>query len=236
MYVVRGEASSIAADKEVAGKLLNLTTATGCTVVRVWLPHRQVSFGPRDVRHERYDEAVEAAREHGFAPSERSVGGHAVAYTGSTVAFARCLPISDPRTGLTDRYEYTLELLASALEGFGIAVEHGEPPDSFCPGDHSLSAAGKIVGVAQRVTASAAIVSGIVIVDEAGDIATVLEAVYERLGVAFDPTSVGSIVDAGGPDDAAVVIEAIERTLVDGAVNSVVGVDELDQLIASTTS
>jgi len=79
---------------------------------------------------------------------------------------------------------------------------------------HSLQAEGKLVGIAQRVRHDAALVSGLVVVRDHGDIATVLDLVYDALDVAFDPTSVGSVAKAGGPSDPAVVINKLEDSLV----------------------
>lgn len=232
MYVVRGRPHSLEADREVSKRLIDLTSTTDRPVVRVWCPYRQVSFGPRDVRHERFNEMVAVARQHGFESTERSVGGHAVAYSGSTVAFARVVPIDNPRRGLTDRYERVIGLIEDALEALGVYVERSEPPGSFCPGNHSLSSGGKLVGIAQRVTASAAAVSGIVIVTDADEIATVLTPVYDLLEVPFDPKSVGSIESVGGPGEPTVVIEELEAALVGDALATTVDIDALGEVTA----
>jgi lipoate-protein ligase A len=132
---------------------------------------------------------------------ERDVGGRAVAYTGSTIAFARFLPLEDPRRGLEDRYRALMDDVQVALERVGVDARPGEPPDSFCAGDYSLQADGKVVGIAQRVTADAAVVSGIMVVDQHEAIAEVLADVYTALSVSFDPDSVGSVARAGGAVD-----------------------------------
>jgi octanoyl-[GcvH]:protein N-octanoyltransferase len=224
MRVFRGRAATIDADREVSERLLEVAAA-GESAVRVWIPHRQVAFGRRDSRLEGYDRAREAARERGFPPVERSVGGRAVAYDGeTTIAFARAEPISDFRRGTDARYERLTRDVAAALEKLAVEVERGEPENSFCPGAHSLSAANatdsdakrprKIVGIAQRVTQDAALVSGILVVDNREEIGGVLEAVYDALAVPFDPGSVGSIAGAGGRCDPAVVARTIEDRLV----------------------
>lgn len=233
MFVIRGRATSLKADRDVAGSQRDLVAITREPAVRVWRPHRHVSFGPRDVRHERFEEAVEVARSLGYESSERSVGGHAVAYTGSTLAFARVVPIDDPRHGLTERYAAVTELIERALNDLEVEARTGEPPASFCPGDHSLSTDGKIVGIAQRVTADAAIVSGIVVVRDHEEIATVLERIYDRLGVAFDPASVSSVARSGGPDDPKVVSRAIEHRLLDGAVPEDIDMGDLDGVLTT---
>jgi hypothetical protein len=40
--------------------------------------------------------------------------------------------------------------------------------------------------------------------------------VYDALGVAFDPDSVGSVAGAGGPAESERVVRAIESAFVDG--------------------
>jgi lipoate-protein ligase A len=150
---------------------------------------------------------------------ERDVGGRAVAYTGTTLAFARLEPIDDPRRGLGDRYERIEADVLSALAAVGVEATLGEPPASFCPGEHSVQADGKLVGIAQRVTEGAAVVSGILIVDQREAVAAVLAPVYDALGVPFDPDSVGSVEAAGG--DVEGVREEVERALVGDAAVTV---------------
>lgn len=219
MRIFRGRAATIETDREVSARLLEVATG-GESAVRVWIPHRQVAFGRRDSRLEGYDRAREAARTRGFPPVERSVGGRAVAYDGETaMAFARAEPIEDFRRGTDERYERLTATVEGVLEELGVDLERGEPDDSFCPGAHSLSTTGvsgrrKIVGIAQRVRQDAALVSGILLVDRREELAGVLEAVYGRLGVPFDPASVGSVADAGGPSDPDRVRRELEEALI----------------------
>lgn len=244
MRLVRGRGADPEADREATRALLDSVADGGESVVRAWTPHRQLAFGRRDARAEGYQRAREAAREHGFPPRERSVGGHAVAYTGSTVAFAIIEPIPDLRTGLTDRYEAAVGTVVDALRAVGVDASAGEPAESFCPGDHSVRVGagddagvateaspagdpgvGKVAGIAQRVKADAAIVAGCVVVDGADEIATVLEPVYGALEVPLDPTSVGSVAGAGVPTDPDQVARAIEDAFGDGRETRVVALD-----------
>ncbi|WP_254522617.1 lipoyl protein ligase domain-containing protein [Natrinema caseinilyticum] len=222
MRVFRGRAASIAADRDVSRQLLSIA-ATGDRAVRVWVPHRQIAFGRRDARRGGYDRAREAARERGFPPIERAVGGRAVAYDGeTTLAFARAEPTADFRTGTADRYERATVDVARALRSLDVEPSRGEPADSFCPGTHSLSVAGgtavgrqrKLVGIAQRVRQDAALVAGVVPVANRGELADVLEGVYGALEVPFDPSTVGTVEDADGPSDPERVRVALEDALV----------------------
>lgn len=211
MRVLSGRAATISADRERTRAMLDRAGETGEPAVRVWTPHRQVAFGRREASEAGYDRAVTAARDHGFEPVERSVGGRAVAYTGSTVAFAHAVPVANPRTGLGDRYDAAVGRLRRALATLGVDAVPGEPPDSFCPGSHSLQCGGKLVGVAQRVRTDAALVAGCVVVDDCETFAEVLTAVYDALDQPFDPDSVGSVAAAGGPSDPDRVVAAVRR-------------------------
>ncbi|KZN24776.1 lipoate--protein ligase [Haladaptatus sp. R4] len=225
MRVLRGQAETRDEDRQVTAAMLTETADTEESAVRVWTPHRQVAFGRRDTRAEKYDVAKSVARACGFEPLERSVGGRAVAYTGTTVAFAKTVPLADMRTGMEKRYAEITEDLQRAFWRLGVPAQRGEPERSFCPGDYSLQWKGKVAGVAQRVRTGAALVSGVVIVDDHGEIAGVLDPIYSALDVPFNPDSVGSIAKVDGDSDPKRVVEIIEEMLVGGADVTVEHVD-----------
>lgn len=238
--VFRGRAPTIDADRTASERLLAVA-AGGDPAVRIWIPHRQVAFGRRDRSREGYERAREAAREAGFQPAERDVGGRAVASDGeTTVAFARADPVTDVRRGITHRYGRLTAAVERALSELGVATERGEPDGAFCPGTHSLSVRGsprasdsgdasdgndgdadttdsrrKLVGIAQRVRRDAALTAGIVPVDGREELVGVLTAVYGALEVTLDSETVGTVADAGGPADPERVREVLERALVD---------------------
>lgn len=219
MRIVRGRAVSPEADREATRELLEEVGESDEPAVRAWTPHRHLAFGRRDANEPGYEAARAAAEARGFPPAERSVGGRAVAYTGTTVAFASLQPLEDPRSGLTERYEAAVETVVDALAGLGVAARPGEPPNSFCPGDYSVQAPttggpGKVAGIAQRVTADAALVSGVMVVTDEAEIRDVLEPVYAALEVPFDPDTVGSVAAAGGPAEPEPVARALETALV----------------------
>ncbi|VTT87959.1 Lipoate-protein ligase A [Halorubrum sp. DM2] len=219
MRVYRGEFSTPAADRAPTADLL-ASAADGVPAVRVTAPPRQVAFGRRDAREDGFDRAKRAARDAGFPVVERDVGGRAVAYTGSTLSFGVAVPTGEGRGSIGARYDVAVETLRDALRDLGADVVRGEPPAAFCPGDHSLRVAnrGKIAGLAQRVRADAALVAGVLVVSAADPeaIAGVTGPVYDALDVPFDPESVGSVADAGGPDDSDAVAHAVEDAFVDG--------------------
>jgi len=214
MLVLRGRAADVEADREVTRRLVEHSAGAGVSGLRVWYPHRQVAFGRRDARSDGYETARRRAKERGFEPVERAAGGRATAYTSGTLLFARAEPVSDPRGGLGDRYERTLGALQGALSELGVDASRGEPPDSFCPGTHSLQATGKLVGLAQRVRQDVAVVAGVLTVRDHAAVADVLDPVYDALGVPFDPDSVGSLARAGGETDRETVRRTVEAVLV----------------------
>lgn len=213
MRIVRGRAETPEADLAVTGDLLEYTSDTAAPALRVWRPHRMLAFGRRDANRDGYDEACHIAAEHGYVPVERTVGGHGVAYTGNTVAFVRSEPVGESRTGIQERYEEATATLVTALEQLGVDAQTGEPASAFCPGTHSLSATGKIAGLAQRIRRDVALVSGVIVVCDHEAIADVLDPVYATLDVPFDPDTVGSIARAGGEGTPEAVVETVERAL-----------------------
>ena len=246
VHVVRGCPDGIEADRELAEQLLEIAAEREEPGVRVWRPPRQLAFGRRDANEPGYGAAKSAASSRGFPPVERSVGGRAVAYDGdTTAAFAYAVPLSDPRLGLSERYDWAVDRLQNALESAGANVRRGEPPGAFCPGDHSLRAVrelcsvrdgqgsdqkrsetgGKVAGVAQRIGTESALVSGVVVIEDTTELREVLAAVYDRLELPFDPDSLGSVTAAGGCDDPEAVVAEIESAFVDGRRSVVERID-----------
>ncbi|WP_262179751.1 lipoyl protein ligase domain-containing protein [Haloarcula laminariae] len=212
MRLLRGRVNDHERDHERTRQMVARTATDAEPALRIWRPPRQVAFGRRDRRAEGYDRARVAARDRGYAVLEREVGGRAVAYTGSTVAFALAEPTADSREGIGDRYDRVSGAVQTALAAVGVDASEGEPAGSFCPGVHSLRAGGKLVGIAQRVRQDVALTGGIVVVRDRAAIGDVLAPVYDALGVSFDPDSVGSVAHAGG--DTAGVLDALATALV----------------------
>ncbi len=204
---------AVETDQKIRRAFVDRTAETGETGLRVWQPPRKVAFGRRDANRPGYEGAQEHAARRGYTPVERSVGGHAVAFTGTTVAFALAEPVEDARLGINERYERTTSLVASALTELGVETEQGEPEGAFCPGTHSLSGTGKIAGLAQRVRTEVAVVSGVVVVRDHEAIADVLEPVYGELDVPFERDAVGSIARASGEATPAVVMDTLVEHL-----------------------
>jgi len=221
MRVLRGHEPRPEADRAHTAALL-AGASDGTPGLRVWTPPRQVAFGRRDAREPGFDRATRLAADRGFAPIERDVGGRAVVYPGDTVAFAHAIPLGGDRNpgSITERYERATEITREALRDTGADVSPGEPAAAFCPGGHSVRVAGggKVAGIAQRVRGDAALVAGCLVVtsDDAREVADATAAVYGALGVPFDPETVGSVAEAGGPEQPGVVSRALEDAFVDG--------------------
>jgi lipoate-protein ligase A len=236
MHLVRGRAATVDDDRAATAAMLARTGDTGVEAFRAWTPHRQVAFGRRDTHSAGYETARRAAEERDYAVVERSVGGRAVAYSGSTVAFAHAIPLADPRQGLTDRYEGGVDGVVVALRDLDVDARPGEPAASFCPGDHSVQVRGrKIAGIAQRVQSEAALVAGCVLVSARADLVDVLTPVYEALDVPFDPDSVGVVADEDGPNSRQ-VCRALERAFVGDETNDRVRVTSVDELVSHATA
>jgi lipoate-protein ligase A len=212
MRLLRGRASDHERDNQRTRELVARVADEEQPALRCWRPHRQVAFGWRDRRAAGYDRARAIARDHGYAVLERAVGGRAVAYTGRTVAFALAEPTAAGREDIDTRYDRVLGAVQRALRAVGVEAFEGEPANAFCPGSHSLQADGKLAGLAQRVKQDAALTAGVVVVRDHEALASVLDPVYDALGVPFDPDSVGSVARAGG--DTECVREALEAELV----------------------
>jgi len=213
MRVVRGRLDSAPTDRSATRAVVESVAQTGESVLRVWQPPQQVAFGRRDTTRTGFERARETVTSRGIPAIERSTGGHAVYFTGTTLSFVRADPVQDGRTGIEDRYEKTIPLLQSALSDLAVDATRGEPDGAFCPGTHSLSVTGKVVGLAQRVRRNVAVVAGIVVVQDHEQIAELLAPVYDALDVPFDPDTVGSIARACGDASPANVRAAIEEEL-----------------------
>lgn len=215
MRVLRGRRADVKADRELTRTLTERARETREPAVRVWRPPKQVVFGRRDAREDGYARAVAAAEDREFPTTERESGGRAVAYTGRTVAFVRAEPVEAEREDVHARFERMSTDVQSALARLRVDATPGEPDAAFCPGSHSLQAEGKLVGLAQRISSGVALTTGQLVVEDHEPIATVLDPVYDALGVPFDPRSVGSIAKAGGITEPETVVRTVEKALVD---------------------
>lgn len=213
MRLVRGRAPTPTQDREHSHALVDRAADEETAFLRVWQPPAHLAFGRRDQSRDGYDRARERAETHNIPIIDRSTGGHAVVFTGNTVSVVLVTPINDARSGITERYERVTEQVQDALSDLGVDARQGEPDGAFCPGTHSLSADGKIVGLAQRVRRDVAVVAAIITRSDHEKIAEILGPVYDALDIPFNSDATGSIARAGGETDSTVVCRTIESAL-----------------------
>jgi octanoyl-[GcvH]:protein N-octanoyltransferase len=156
---------------------------------------RAVAFGKRDKLAPGYDTAVAAARELGFGSVLRLGGGRAAVFHEGTLELAHAVPDANAQAGIQGRFEATADLVAEALTGLGVDARVGEVPGEYCPGRWSVNASGthKLAGVGQRVISGGAHVGTVIVAEDAGSVARVLEPVYAALELAWDPATVGAV-------------------------------------------
>ena len=201
-------------DTAVSRALLQrVSDGTEPETLRLYRPAALVAFGPQDTRSPGYSQAIDAARDGGFEAVLRLVGGRAAVYHEETIAFAWAVPNPTPNADIQARFQHTAEIMVSAFHRLGIDAHIGEVPGEYCPGQFSVNTRGKkkLMGVGQRLVAGAAHIGGVIVVGGSTRIRDILLPVYDALGIAWDPESVGSLED----ELAGVRYEDAQRAVVD---------------------
>ncbi|WKZ82681.1 MAG: lipoate--protein ligase family protein [Acidimicrobiia bacterium] len=163
--------------------------------LRLWSPAETVAFGRQDTVRPEFTAAAEAARECGFAPVVRNVGGRAAVLHPGAIAFELSLPHHRGLETIADRFEATARSIADALRRLGADPRVGEVPGEYCPGRWSVNLGGtrKVAGVAQRLVAGGVQIGAVVMVSGAESTNEVLEPVYRALGYRWRPEATGAI-------------------------------------------
>jgi lipoate-protein ligase A len=179
--------------------------------MRLYQPGPTVAFGRLDALREGYRAAAQAARDHGFTPARRSVGGLAAAYTDRALVYDEITPQPRLAVELRDRFEDVAGVLVAALTSVGVDARVGQIPGEYCPGEFSISTGGttKVVGIAQRVVARAALVSAVIVVADGDAVRSVLRDVNARLGHDWEPQTAGALADVLPGVDVATVRDAV---------------------------
>jgi lipoate-protein ligase A len=169
--------------------------------LRIARPGSTVAFAKRDAVTDGYEEAVRAARAHGFDATLRLAGGRAAVFHEGTVEIGHAVPEDEPRTGIHDRFERTATRLARALGRLGVDARVGEVAGEYCPGRYSVNARGavKLAGIGQRIVAGGSHTGVVLVVSGERRINDVLRPVYEALELAWEPQVTGSAA-AESPD------------------------------------
>lgn len=163
--------------------------------LRMYRPAPTLAFGARDRFLPGFAAAIEAARDHGFTPALRSLGGRAAAYHPGSLVIDHIEPSDSFITNTNARFTgFGLDYV-DVLRGIGIDARLGEIPGEYCPGEHSVNVAGRIkaIGTAQRVVSGAWLFSSSVVVEDPDPIRAVLTDVESALGVEWNPATGGSI-------------------------------------------
>ena len=182
--------------------------------MRVYRPTGPVvALGRRDTRLQGSGDAVRVAREQGFEPVVRAVGGRAVAYTSAALVVDQVGVGSDNVEGLDRRFEEFGHRFVGVLRDLGIDARLGPVAGEYCPGAQSVNARGevKLVGTAQRVVRGAWLFSSLVVLGEHERLRPVLGDVYRALDLPLDPASVGSVAEEAGDVDADALEAAVLR-------------------------
>src|SRR5213079_1000328 len=167
---------------------------------RLHRPPRILAFSKQDAASPGFGRAAAAAREAGFEPIVRLVGGRAAVYHEETLALSWAVPDRRPSARTEARFRELADLLAAAIRGLGVDARVGEVPGEYCPGAWSVNARGatKLVGTGQRLIAGAAHRGAVIVVGGSDAVRTALIPVYDALGLSFDEATVGSVEDEAG--------------------------------------
>lgn len=159
-------------------------------------PRATAAFGRLDRLRPGYAAALEAARDHGFEPMLRPVGGHAVVYDDRSVVFEEVTAHDDIAAGIQDRFRRGTDRIVAALRSLGLDPAVGELPGEYCAGSYSVSIDGiKVVGSGQRVVRGAALFAAVVLVGGGADIRAALTDIYAALELDWAPSTAGAIQD-----------------------------------------
>ena len=195
--------------------------------LRIAHPGTTVAFAKRDAVTDGYDEAVRAARAHGFEATVRLAGGRAAVFHDGTMEIGHAVPEHEPRAGIHHRFERAAARLARALGRLGVDARVGEVAGEYCPGRYSVNARGavKLAGIGQRIVAGGSHTGVVLVVSGEQRINDVLGPVYEALGIPWEPRVTGSVaaespgVDWDAVRDAVLAEYARDYELVEGRLD-----------------
>jgi octanoyl-[GcvH]:protein N-octanoyltransferase len=166
-------------------------------LLRVHRPRPTAAFSRRDSLAAGFPAAATAARERGFTPVVRPVGGRLAIYHTGSVVFDLVARHPDPRGSYRERFRLVGDLLAGAMGTLGVDARVGPVPGEYCPGEFSVNAGGvtKLVGTAQRLTAHGYLFSAVVLVSDAEPVRAALARTYPLLGLDCRPETAGCVAD-----------------------------------------
>ena len=165
--------------------------------LRLHRPGPELALSKQDAVSPGFAAAVAAGQAAGFEPVLRLAGGRAAAFHEGTLALSHATPAATPARSTHERFELASAQLTSALRALGIDARLGAVPREYCPGRWSVNARGavKLVGIGQRLVSGGAHVGAVLVVSGSERLRDLLVAVYEALGLDWDPATVGSVED-----------------------------------------
>jgi octanoyl-[GcvH]:protein N-octanoyltransferase len=197
--LVSGSAGSAVTELVIPALLLRTPKATWSQLVHVYVPSGPtVAFSGRDLRSPGIATATRAAREAGFEPVVRSPGGRMVAYDSGAVVIDHLDRTTGIRHAGSATFAANAESHVEVLRGLGdIDARVGEVDGEYCPGEYSVNVGGvaKVVGSAQRVTATGSLFSTVVQVGVSDRVRAVLIKVSEALGYDLRQSSIAGLAD-----------------------------------------
>jgi len=166
--------------------------------LRLFRPGPTVAFGRLDALLPGFGSACAAARDFGFTPVLRSVGGHAAVFDGGCVVVEHLTHEDDATSGLHARFERQARRVRAALASLGADARIGQLAGEYCAGEYSVNVGGriKVVGIAQRMVRHGALTSAIVLVAGGPELRAAIAAVYAELEIPVDPATAGALDEA----------------------------------------
>jgi octanoyl-[GcvH]:protein N-octanoyltransferase len=166
--------------------------------LRVFRPGPTAAFGRLDALVPGFEHACARAREHGFTPLVRSVGGHAALFDESCIVLERVSREDDATSGLSARFEDQSLRVRAALASLGLDARTGALRGEYCAGAHSINVGGrfKVAGIAQRIISRGAATSAVVVAGGGPRLRAAIEAVYAALAIPVDASVAGALDEA----------------------------------------
>jgi octanoyl-[GcvH]:protein N-octanoyltransferase len=197
--LVTGSTGPAITDLVVPALLLRTPGAEWHQLVHIYVPAGPtVAFSGRDLRSPGIAEATALAREAGFEPVVRSPGGRMVAYDGGAVVIDHLDSTTDIRHAGSATFAANAESHVRVLRGLGdVDARIGEVQGEYCPGEYSINVGGvtKVVGSAQRVTATGSLFSTVVQVAVSDRVRAVITDVSRALGYELRQSSIAGLAD-----------------------------------------
>lgn len=197
--LVCGHTTGAVTDLVIPALLLRAPEAEWSELVHLYVPSGPtVAFSGRDLRSPGIAAATEVARAAGFTPVVRSPGGRMVAYDSGAVVIDHLDRTTDIRHAGSATFAANAESHVRVLRGLGdIDARVGEVDGEYCPGEYSINVGGttKVVGSAQRVTATGSLFSTVVQVVVSDRVRAVLTDVSEALGYDLRQSSIAGLAD-----------------------------------------